>query len=117
MSIVLILCCIRIWLQVPYFWSSAEDDSSVTMLAVIPGHQLHTHLLVAGDEKRQINIGVHCEMQTLDVKERGGKTAFRDRTPPTRAQFPLILGNGNPKKSSLRTPKLAPAIWSSEARS
>lgn len=77
MSNVLILCCIRIWLQIPYFWSSVEDDSSVTMLAVISGHQLHTHLFMAADEKRQINIGADCEMQTFDVEERGEKGVRR----------------------------------------
>lgn len=87
-----------------------EDDSSVTMLAVISARQLHTHLFMAGDEKRQINIGVDCEMRTFDVEERWGKKAFGDRTPPTRAQSSLILRNGNPK------PKLASTIWSSEAR-
>lgn len=50
-----------------------EDDSSVTMLAGISAHQLHTHLFMAGDERRQINIGVDCEMQTFDVEERGEK--------------------------------------------
>lgn len=54
------------------------DDSSVTMLAVISGHQLRAHLPMAGDEKGQINIGADCEMQTFDVGERGEKGVQRE---------------------------------------
>lgn len=108
MFFVLILCCSRIGLQIPYFWSSAEDDSSVTMLAVISGHQLHTHLFVAGGERRQTNIGVVCEMQTFDVEECGEKCVQRRNA----ADESTILSHPpeNGKKSSLCKPALASTI-------
>lgn len=60
-----------------------EDDSSVTMLAVISSAKpaAHTHTPVRGRRReRRINVGVDCETQAFDVEECKGSGIERRKS-------------------------------------